>query len=107
MGATHCTNCNESERDNELVNFKNEGIFECKKIINNNINYNKCTGNSKLWNIIRNQENYGTNLQVKKMEALHGPFKFDNTLICDNGRTTVVDNFTLDNGAIYYGQWYF
>ncbi len=60
----------------------------------------------QFWAIVKNQLEYGTNARVREIEALHGPFQFDDQLVNDGVARSVVGPLALENGATYYGHWY-
>ena len=75
-------------------------------IYNNSKVDDKCEyNNDKLWEIVQNQVNYGTNPNVKKIESKCELFKYDEELI-DDVPKIVVGPLLLETGATYYGQWY-
>lgn len=129
MGADICTNCRESERDQELVTDAKTRPIELAHpasppFIDNGPNYAEYSRSSRqnhstespeaetemrqrFWVIVHNQLQYGDNSKVKEIESQYGPFQFDDRLINDGVQKVVVGPLVLENGATYYGHWYF
>jgi len=107
MGQEVCCNCRENYRESEVFIDNNSKAL-------NLMRYSNCTypqrttsskNNHKLLDLINNQLDYGSNPQVKTLEATYGVFvpkvPFPDTL-----PTIIVNSLVQENSAIYYGQWY-
>jgi len=103
MGTSVCNNCREDDTVKELnflYNGKPMNLFkqtERRQILNK--------AEDEFWQVVRNQLEYGNNPQVKSVEALHGPFQYNDKLN-DNVPKITVNSLKLSNDATYYGQWY-
>jgi hypothetical protein len=57
--------------------------------------------------ILKEQLQYNTSAKVAAVEARFGPYPFDDRMINDTVPKSVVGPRTLENGATYFGHWYF
>lgn len=110
MGTNMCCGCKENYRETEVAVDNNTKVL--KLIRNTTINNNKFTNSitnlnvdQKLLDIITNQLDYGSNPQVRALEATYGPF-YPTVPFSDSLPTIVVGPLSQENSAIYYGQWF-